>query len=627
MKKLFHWLGIGKRTEYVDEYFTIANFRSSIYMSIVIIVLELWMLMSLFHRLFTGDDSRSNEWYVQHMALYLVFLFTAVIMICISVRYLNRRGNRFRGRLWGTIVMIAFSAIAVYFGISISYLDYTRGEQILCFVMMIIFVVGILNWRPIVSIVFTGGIFLVFYLMMYSAPGIEMTYATKVNYFTLWISIVMLSLAVYHQRLAEAERDERLERLSVTDELTGIPNMNYFRKTAAEELKNLPDKEYMVLFMDILHFKSYNEKQGFESGNELLCSVASMIGECFSGSVYARISDDHFAVMTGRNGAKEKIEKLQRYVAENYPDTRLKMKVGSYVPTEPDEDIAVACDRARYACSMIKKIYDTDYNEYDKKLAEDFSRRQYIINHIDEAIEKGYIEVFYQPVVYAKDRSICNFEALARWIDPVYGLMNPGLFIPALEEYRLIHKLDRKILEIVCKDISNHMGVMNRDIPVSVNFSRLDFELMNVAEEMDIFMSRYQVKKENLYVEITESALSEREGKVRAATSLIKDKGIQLWLDDFGAGYSSLNVLKDYSFDVLKIDMAFLRNFDSNVKSKTLINSIVQMAELMGMRTLVEGVETEEQAEYLTSIGCEKLQGFYFGKPKPLSEYVQEDAV
>ncbi len=100
-----------------------------------------------------------------------------------------------------------------------------------------------------------------------------------------------------------------------------------------------------------------------------------------------------------------------------------------------------------------------------------------------------------------------------------------------------------------------------------------------------------------------------------------------MWLDDFGAGYSSLNVLKDYSFDVLKIDMAFLRNFDSNVKSKTLINSIVQMAELMGMRTLVEGVETEEQAEYLTSIGCEKLQGFYFGKPKPLSEYVQEDAV
>ena len=107
----------------------------------------------------------------------------------------------------------------------------------------------------------------------------------------------------------------------------------------------------------------------------------------------------------------------------------------------------------------------------------------------------------------------------------------------------------------------------------------------------------------------------------------MKDKGIQLWLDDFGAGYSSLNVLKDFSFDVLKIDMGFLRNFDSNGKSKTIINSIVHMAELMEMRTLVEGVETEEQAEYLTSIGCEKLQGYFFGKPKPLSDYVQEENV
>ena len=150
---------------------------------------------------------------------------------------------------------------------------------------------------------------------------------------------------------------------------------------------------------------------------------------------------------------------------------------------------------------------------------------------------------------------------------------------------------------------------------------------MDVADEMDILMTRYKVNKEYLYVEITESALADGEGVVRAATSLIKDKGIQLWLDDFGAGYSSLNMLKEFSFDVLKIDMAFLRNFNSNAKSKPIINSIVQMAELMGMRTLVEGVETSEQAQYLTSIGCEKLQGYFFGKPKPLSAYVQEEVL
>ena len=627
MKKLFHWLGIERRTEYVDEYFTIANFRSSIYMSIVIIVLELWMLVSLCYRWFTGDDSRTIMWYFEHLVWYLVFLFTAIVMIRISVRYLKKRGNRRLGKLWGTIVMIFFSGIAVYFGISISYSDYIKGEQILCFAMMMIFVVGLLNWRPIVSIGFTGAIFLFFYIMMYRAPEVEMSYATEVNFFTFWISVVMLSLAVYHQRLAEAEKDERLEFRSVTDELTGIHNMHYFRETAAEAIKAIPDKEYILLFMDISNFKAYNEKHGFDEGNVLLRSVAGEISECFSNSIYARVSDDHFAVLTENAGAKEKIEKLQKYVAENHPNTRLKLKVGSYIPTDPNEDIAVACDHARYACSMIKKIYEKDYNEYDKKLDDEFRLKQYVVNHIDEAVEKGYIEVYYQPVVYAKDKSICNFEALARWNDPVYGLLNPGQFIAALEEYRLIHKLDRKVLEIVCRDINSHMGVMNKDVPVSVNFSRLDFELMDVADEMDILMTRYKVNKEYLYVEITESALADGEGVVRAATSLIKDKGIQLWLDDFGAGYSSLNMLKEFSFDVLKIDMAFLRNFNSNAKSKPIINSIVQMAELMGMRTLVEGVETSEQAQYLTSIGCEKLQGYFFGKPKPLSAYVQEEVL
>ena len=139
MKKLFHWLGIERRTEYVDEYFTIANFRSSIYMSIVIIVLELWMLVSLCYRWFTGDDSRTIMWYFEHLVWYLVFLFTAIVMIRISVRYLKKRGNRRLGKLWGTIVMIFFSGIAVYFGISISYSDYIKGEQILCFAMMMIF--------------------------------------------------------------------------------------------------------------------------------------------------------------------------------------------------------------------------------------------------------------------------------------------------------------------------------------------------------------------------------------------------------------------------------------------------------------------------------------------------------
>ena len=193
----------------------------------------------------------------------------------------------------------------------------------------------------------------------------------------------------------------------------------------------------------------------------------------------------------------------------------------------------------------------------------------------------------------------------------------PNEFIPVLEEYRLIHKLDKAIFEAVCRDIRGAMDTGKPVVPVSLNFSRLDFELMDAVQELENIVKRYNIPREMIHVEVTESALTDNLSNLNAAINRIKELGYSLWLDDFGSGYSSLNVLKDYQFDVVKIDMRFLSNLESSEKARTLVECIVQMADRIDMLTLTEGVETEAQAEFLNSIGCTRLQGYLFGRPVP----------
>nr|MCR5655173.1 EAL domain-containing protein [Lachnospiraceae bacterium] len=295
-------------------------------------------------------------------------------------------------------------------------------------------------------------------------------------------------------------------------------------------------------------------------------------------------------------------------------------KVGGYRPKNREETPQICCDRARYASGLIKNQYGKTYREYDAKVDEDFHLRQYVVNNIDQAVEKGYIQVYYQPVVWSKDGKLCGCEALARWVDPVHGFLSPGKFIPVLEDCKLIHKLDRCIFETVCRDMHVSMEEGKPVVPVSLNFSRLDFELMDAVQLMCDLVERYNIPKEMIHVEVTESALTDDQESLQKDLNRFRELGFALWLDDFGSGYSSLNVLKDYKFDVLKVDMVFLFNFHENSAAKEILGSIIDMAGRLGMRTLTEGVETQEAADYLNKIGCGRLQGYLYGKPMPYAE-------
>lgn len=680
--------------------------KASIYMSVIVIILELWMIIRMTRTIFEKHlqsqiwnltekyysnyillmssgilmllfavralyNSRRHRWLAilviglcsavaafevwrltlypgsgkktQDLLNYIILLSAAIIMISFSFVMLKNGSDK----KWQSLtVMYVFSFVCINFGIIISVNGYAKGEQMLTFLTMVLYVVCLLVWRPVWGFIVLTASYLVFYyrisgMLDLSTVGkftgtVDFTlYKTglgdgiKINGFTMWLSTLIFCIANYNKTLSQAQKDENLEkintylsRISAEDELTGIHNMVYFRSEAEKLLGYVTtDREnVIILFFDIENFKSYNDKYGFHSGNELLIKFAHRIEEAFKGSLVARYSDDHFVVLTKNDGFMPIIQQLSENIRELQGEVQLVLKCGAYKPNADESDISHACDRARFACNSIKKHFDRNYCLYDKTLETKFTLRQYIVNNIDTAIANDYIKVYYQPVVSTKDGTLCGFEALARWQDPKYGLLPPGVFIDVLEEYRQIYKLDKQIIELVCRDYRRTFDNKEPFVPVSLNFSRLDFELCDIVGFISEMADKYNVPKNFLDVEITESALSNQQALLQEAMRRLHGEGYSVWLDDFGSGYSSLNVLKDYQFDVMKIDMKFLSGFPENVKTKTILENIVGLNKQLGMVSLTEGVETLEQYEFLRSIGCDMVQGFYFSKPIPYDE-------
>ncbi len=255
----------------------------------------------------------------------------------------------------------------------------------------------------------------------------------------------------------------------------------------------------------------------------------------------------------------------------------------------------------------------------DPKNVEDKHIAEYVVNNIDVAIEKGWIKVYYQPVVRTLTKQLCGAESLARWIDPVHGFLSPDKFIGALEDSNQIHKLDSYIVEKVCMDISDRLRRGLDTVPVSVNFSNLDFENADMLKIVENAVEKHDIPRDYIHIEITESMIVSDAVLMKGVIEGFRSAGFEVWMDDFGSGYSSLNLLKDYQFDTIKMDMVFLSSFTD--KSKAILTAAINMAKNIGIMTLAEGVETAEQVDFLYSIGCGKLQGYYYGKPMGLDEF------
>ena len=407
-------------------------------------------------------------------------------------------------------------------------------------------------------------------------------------------------------------------------QVTGLLNMMQFMRRASVQLQDASVEPLTFIYFDIENFKSFNQRYGFHQGNRLLRYVADLLRETFEGDLVARFNDDHFAVATQKENPNDCIRFIHERIHVYDLGLPMEVKAGIYHPPEDVIDVALIMDRAKIACNSIKNTYDLTWAEFDPSMEEELNFRSHIIRSFQEAMIEGYIEVYYQPEIRAMTGEICGFEALARWKDPAHGMISPGVFVPVLEDAHLSPQLDLYIIEQVCQSIQRLL----REVPswelmrVSVNLSRADFRLMDMVQAVEDVRLRYDIARQLLNIEVTEGAQGEDEKFLQGEIARFRAAGYEVWMDDFGSGYSSLNNIKDYVFDVLKIDMNFLRSFETNPKSAIVIRSIVNMAKELGMHTLAEGVETQAQYDFLREIGCEKLQGYLFSPPMPLDQAI-----
>ena len=569
-----------------------------------------------------------------NLVLYISIFVFDLAAIAASI-YVYKGGTN--GAIKNILIVSLFAFACLAFGLYASYYDFAinkgykdqpdllQYKQIICFLMMAIYVGCLLIWKPYISLGILGTIFLGFYLLLKAQVdgGRRIPEGDEINYVTFFISLVMVTFSIYSQRVSEAVKDEELEALATKDKITGLLSFEYFVVLSKEKMKEgkMGFGEGVYLFINILGFKIYNDKKGFTEGNKFLKEVGKIIASVFPEGLVSRQSDDHFVVFTKYENIEERVEKLNGLIEALEPDLRLSIKAAGDVTVKSEESPRICVEKARYAYAYMK---NSGVNKrlvlYDKKMHDNYLMVQYIVTHIDEAIANGYLKPYYQPVVWSKGRELCGVEALARWIDPNHGFLSPGQFIPALENAQVIYKLDIEILRLVCKDLRHNMDNGLPVLPVSINFSRADFGLVDIVEVVSATTKEFNIPPELIHVEITESALTDETDTLKDTINRLHKNGFATWLDDFGSGYSSFNVLKDFEFDVLKLDMAFLTGFNGNEKAKALIKSVISLADQIGMKTLCEGVETKEQAEFLEDAACGRLQGYLYGKPLSYQE-------
>ena len=363
------FLGIEKFTKYTTDFFDRSNIRSSLYVSSVVVLLEIWMIVStIFFQIF-GDLGRSKQWLITHLACYVLLLLSALVLLIYSLLHLKKIVKNHA--IWKSIRLV-FSFIALGFGIYISYLDYLKGEQFITLMTMTIIVFCFTVWRPIYTLAYLLSSYGIFFVICNKT--IPASYATKVNLTIVLIIIILSAINAYRQKLSEARKDERLEqaheillKLSISDEVTGIANMNYFRGQAFE-LINRTDiniTDYIYLYLDIENFKMLNQKYGFWEGNTFLKGFADYLKSIFEDALIAHFSNDNFVVLTKDEKIKDKIMKICKKMTEYQYDIKLGIKVGAYKADSKEVLPLVACDHARYACNSIKKNYNLTYCLYD----------------------------------------------------------------------------------------------------------------------------------------------------------------------------------------------------------------------------------------------------------------------
>lgn len=406
---------------------------------------------------------------------------------------------------------------------------------------------------------------------------------------------------------------------SCYDSLTGLPNITYFFELASALREAHEDQEanIVILFINLIGLKGLNQRQGFAGGNCLIKSVARTLAKTFGNESCGYFGQDHFAVATVMDGLDERLSSFMEECATLNDGDSLPVKVGVYEDRFGHVDISVACDRARFACNETHDAYASDITRFDEEMLERTMQTAYVMENFSKALSEGWIKVYYQDIVRSGIGDVCDREALARWIDPRHGLVQPSAFIPALESTKLAYRLDLFVLEQVLEDLGEDMACGRTPIPVSINLSRSDFDACDMVEEIRSRVDDAGIERSLISIEITESVAGQKVEYMRYQVGRFHALGFQVWMDDFGTGYSSLDTLETFDFDLVKFDMQFVQHVEDSKKSRIIMRDMMRMIQHLGIAILAEGVETSWQVRFLEENGCGKQQGFYYSRPIP----------
>ncbi len=428
-----------------------------------------------------------------------------------------------------------------------------------------------------------------------------------------------LTSSFEHMRNQLQKDIEDLNRKALTDALTGLPNQRHFFDLCDRERLRLKadGMDPALLYFDLVDMKHYNQQYGFDEGDHLLCDIASILENEFGPQQTSRFGQDQFAVICAHEGMEESLARVFKERQTANGSRTLPLRVGVYLFSLEEVPSSVACDRAKYACDQQRGTYVSGYRLFDAAMLRRVDTVRHVIDNLDRALEERWIHVYYQPIVQASTGRICDQEALSRWIDPTKGFLNPDDFIPALENAGLVYKIDLYVLDRVLEKIHEQRELGLPNIPHSINLSRSDFDSCDMVEEIRKRVDAAGVRRSDLSIEITESIIGSDFEFMKGEIERFRSLGFPVWMDDFGSGYSSLDVLQSIEFDLLKFDMSFLSKFNESDKGKIILTDLMRMATALGVDTICEGVETREQYHFLSKIGCAKMQGYYFGKPMP----------
>ncbi|MEG0910299.1 MAG: EAL domain-containing protein [Ruthenibacterium sp.] len=443
----------------------------------------------------------------------------------------------------------------------------------------------------------------------------------------------------YHPAIILFRLQNAIERSSLTalnelkyladyDALTGIYNKSKFFEATRELLDANREETFAFLRFDVDRFQLINSFFGTAEGDRLLIYIASKMAEdshkC-ENSTYGRIESDiiGFCLPYRKEQIESMVQQSKKTLAKYNPNYDIVPSVGIYIIDDPTISVEEMYNRATLAAKTCKGNYVDFYAYYNEGMRAALTAEQTITNEMNAALESGQFQIYLQPQYNIHNNLPCGAEALVRWMHPQKGMLSPGVFIPVFERNGFITKLDYYVWEQACQCLHRWIVAGKKPYPLSVNVSRVNIYNPKLAQMILELVTRYEIPPALLHLELTESAYTDNPIAMKKAMKELQGNGFSIIMDDFGSGYSSLAVLKDIAIDVLKIDMQFLSESEIPHRGENIIASVIRMAKWLHIPVVAEGAETVEQVDFLRSVGCDYVQGYYFARPMPVTQYEQ----